>query len=227
MHLRTIYEALAKKLEETGRNEWIAQEMGPLFEITTYEVAPDDAWKKIRFRNTSPKYLAMLQAAARWRELTARARNVPRGRIMKDETLAEVAHVKPDNFADLQAIRGFYPTMNASHYDPLFEALREVHAQPSSTYPKLPEREPFLPESEALSDMLRLLLKACAAQERVVPRLIADKEDLEALVQGKRENIHALSGWRFDIFGKRALQILEGKLALKADGKKGIAFIEV
>ncbi len=227
LHLRDIYRALQKRLEETNRIHWIAEEMKPLMETETYEVHPDDAWRRIRARNTSPRYLAMLQAAARWRELTARGRNVPRGRVMKDETLAEVAHTKPDNFAALQSIRGFYPSMNATHYDPLFDALRQVQSMTSDQYPRLPEREPFAPESEALADMLRLLLKACAVKERVVPRLVADKEELEALAMGKRDHLHALTGWRFEIFGKRALQMLDGKIALKADGKNGITFIDV
>jgi ribonuclease D len=227
IHLREIYRVFEKKLAEARRIHWIAEEMAPLLEPSTYEVNPDEAWRRIRMRNTSPKYLAYLQAAARWRELTARGRNIPRGRVMKDETLAEVAHAKPDNFAGLQAIRGFYPTMNGAHYEPLFNALREVQSLSPTQYPRLPEREPFAPESEALADLLRLLLKACAAKERVVPRLIADKDDLEALAQGKRDGIHALTGWRFEIFGNRALKTLEGKIALKADGKNGIAFIEV
>jgi ribonuclease D len=227
LHLRDIYRALKEKLDASGRAPWIAEEMEPLLEPRTYDVDPDEVWQRIRFRNTSPKYLAMLKAAARWRELTARGRNVPRGRIMKDETLAEVAHAKPANFADLQAIRGFYPTMNGAHYEPLFEALREVASLPSSEYPRLPDRPFFPPESEALADMLRLLLKACAAKERIVPRLIADKDDLEALAMGKRDHIHALDGWRMEIFGRSALQLLDGKIALKADSKNGITFIDI
>jgi ribonuclease D len=227
LYLREIYRSLQKRLEETNRAHWITEEMAPLMDPKTYEVDPEEAWRRIRLRNTSPRYLALLQAAARWRELTARGKNVPRGRVMKDETLAEVASAKPDNFAGLQAIRGFYPTMNAAHYEPLFESLRAVQSLPSSQYPRLPEREPFAPESEALCDLLRLLLKACAAHARVVPRLIAGKDDLEALAMGRRENIHALTGWRFEIFGKRALEALDGKIALKADGKNGITFVDI
>ncbi len=227
LFLREISEVFGQKLDETGRTEWIEEEMGPLRDPKTYDTDPDEAWRKVRIRNTSPRYLVMLQAATRWRELTARGRNVPRGRVMKDETLAEVAHAKPENFEALQAIRGFYPTMSSAHYEPLFEALKAAQALPSSQYPRLPEREHFPPESEALAEMLRLLLKACAASMRVVPRLIADKDDLEALAMGKRENIHALTGWRNEIFGKRALQLLEGKIALKADDKNGITFIDI
>jgi len=227
IHLREIYLVMEKRLAETGRLSWIREEMEPLLESKTYETDPDEAWRKIRLRNTSPKYLALLQAAARWREITARGRNVPRGRIMKDETLAEVAHTKPASFADLQAIRGFYPTMNGAQYEPLFEALKSVLAMPSSQYPRLPEREAFPPESEALADLLRLFLKSCAVQHRVVPRLIADKDDLESLAIGKRDNIHALTGWRKEIFGDAALKLLAGKIALKADEKNGIAFIDI
>ena len=98
LHLREISEIFGQKLDESGRTEWIDEEMQPLLDPKTYETDPDEAWRKIRLRNTSPRYLALLQAAARWRELTARGRNVPRGRVMKDETLAEVAHAKAGRF---------------------------------------------------------------------------------------------------------------------------------
>ena len=227
LYLREISQVLGEKLDESARTEWIQEEMEPLLHPRTYDVDPDDVWRKIRFRNTSPRYLAVLRAVARWRELTARGRNVPRGRVMKDETISEVAQSKPEDFAALQAIRGFYPTMSSRHYDPLFDAIREAVALPSSDHPKLPEGERFPPECEALAEMLRLLLKACAAKERVVPRVIADKEDIEALALGKRDGIHALTGWRFEIFGRRALEMLDGKIALKADKKNGITFIDI
>jgi len=227
VHLHNIYQVLRDRLEETKRMEWIKEEEEPLLDPRTYDVDPNEVWKKIRLRNTSPRYLAFIQAAAKWRELTARARNVPRGRIMKDETLAEVAQSKPEDFATLQAIRGFYPTMSATNYEPLFETLRAARDLPQAQCPRLPDRPAFLPEAEALADMLRLLLKACAASLRIVPRLIADKDDLEALAMGKRDHIHALTGWRYEIFGIRALQLLDGKIALKADGKNGITFVDI
>ncbi len=226
LHLRGIYSALASRLLETGRKDWIKEEMEPVSHPETYENNPDEAWKKLRLRNASPRYLAYVQAAGRWRELTARDRNVPRSRIMKDETLAEVAQAKPENFAALQKIRGFHPTMSATHYDPLFHTLQQVQSLPTSAYPQLPPRPSFLPGNEALVDLLRLLLKACAGENQVVPRLIADKDELELLANGKRNHIKALHGWRHAIFGEKALRLLEGKIALKADGNSGIAFIE-
>jgi len=227
LHLRGIYRALQKRLDESGRTGWIEEEMLPLLDPRTYVTDPDEAWKKFRLRNSSPRFLAMLQAAARWRELTARARNVPRGRIMKDETLAEVAHLKSPDFAALQGIRGFYPTMHAAHYEPLFDALREAAALPSSECPRLPAREVMPEGCEAVADLLRLLLKACAAKQHVVPRLIADKDDLDALAMGKREHVHALTGWRYDMFGQYALRLLAGGTALKVDGSNGITFVDL
>lgn len=227
IYLRGIYSALTQQLEQSGRASWIAEEMEPLMDPDTYRVDENEVWRKIRLRNTSARNLALLQAAARWRELTARAKNVPRMRIMKDETLSEVAISKCASFADLQAVRGFYPTMQAAHYDPLFVALQEAAALPQSQCPKLPGRE-VLPEGvEAVADLLRMLLKFCAEKHRVVARLIADKDDLEALAIGKRENIHALTGWRLELFGKQALRLLEGNTAIKVDGKNGIVFVEV
>ena len=227
LHLRHIYIALQKRLEETGRISWIGDEMEPLMDPKTYMTDENEVWRKFRLRNTSPRNLAMLQAAARWREVTARMRNVPRGRIMKDETLAEVALSKVKTFAELQAVRGFYPTLQAAQYDGLFAAMRDAEALPNADCPRLPDRD-IMPEgSEAIADLLRLLLKACAAQHQVVPRVIADKDDLDALAVGKREGLHVLTGWRFELFGKHALRLLEGGSALKVDGKNGITFIDI
>lgn len=227
LYLRGVYTAMLEKLQASGRAAWIEDEMRPMMDPKTYEVDADEVWRKIRLRNTSQRSLALLQAAARWRELTARARNVPRSRIMKDDTLAEVALSKSKSFADLQAVRGFYPTLQVAHYEPLFVALRDAEQLPPSECPRLPAKE-IMPEgAEAVADLLRLLLKSCAARHQVVPRLIADKDDLDALAVGKREHIATLSGWRNELFGKQALQLLEGGTAIKVDGKNGITFVDI
>jgi ribonuclease D len=227
LHLRDIYLKMIERLERSGRLEWIKEEMEPISDPAVYDTNPDDAWHKIRLRHTSARYLARLQAAARWRELLARARNVPRGRIMKDETLAEIAHAKPEDYAALQAIRGFYPTMSASQYDGLFVELKAAETLPAEQCPRIAARPQMPQGSEAIVDLLRLLLRAQANAHQVVARLIADKDELEALACGQRENIHALTGWRGEIFGKHALRLLTGNVALKADGKNGIAFIDI
>ncbi len=227
LHLREIYEALEKNLARSGRREWINEEMQALLDQNAYNVDPNDVWKRLRFRNMSPRYLASLQAVARWRELTARERNVPRGRIMKDETLTEVANAKPADFSELQAIRGFHPTMSATNYEPLFTMLKEVDLLPPSSYPHLPVKPQISTESESIADLLRLLLKNCAGKNQIVPRLIADKDDLELMACGKRDHIKALHGWRHEVFGAQAAKLLDGKIAIKTDGHNGIKFIEM
>lgn len=226
LHLREAYAIMEKRLSETGRTDWIQDEIGTLLAPETYAMDPDDAWKRLRLRNTKPHYLSMVQAVARWRELMARERNIPRGRIMKDETVVEVAGTKPKDFPALQAIRGFYPSMQAAQYESLFAAIKETESLPASSYPHVPAK-PILPSgSESLVDLLRLLLKHCAYANQTVPRLIADKDDLELLAIGKRADIRALQGWRYEIFGQKALKLLEGKVSIKADGNNGISFIE-
>jgi ribonuclease D len=226
VHLREVYTALSKQLSATGRTEWIKDEIKPLLNPSIYDVDPDEVWRKLRSRNSSPRYLAYLQAAAKWRELKARERNVPRSRIMKDEIVTEIANAKPKNPAELQTIRGFYMTIPAAAYGSLFAALKEVDSLPSSAYPRLPARPQFSAYVEELVDLLRLLLKRCANDNQIVPRIIADKEELELLASGQRDNLQVLQGWRHEIFGEKAVQLLAGKIALKADKKKGIEFIE-
>lgn len=227
LHLREVYSLLEERLAETGRTHWIEDEMHLLHAPETYNINPDDVWKKLRLRNASPRYLAMLQAVARWRELTARERNVPRSRILKDEIVTEIASSKPKDYTSLQGIRGFYPTLSASGYESLFKAINEAETLPSSAYPRIPAK-PVLPVgSESLVDLLKLLLKHCASAHQVVPRLIADKDELELLASGKRQNISSLQGWRYEIFGQKALKLLEGKIAIRADGSYGIEFMDL
>lgn len=224
VHLRDIYTALMDRLAKAGRASWIDEEMQPLQEAATYITDENEVWRKVRMRSNSPRHLALLQAAARWRELTARAKNVPRGRIMKDETLAEVAVSKCASFADLQAVRGFYPTLPAAHYDPLFAALAAAAVLPSSECPRLPSRDGLPDGVEGIADLLRLLLRHCASQQNIVPRLIADKDELEELALGRREGLHVLAGWRNELFGKQALSLLAGDVVIKIDGRRGIVF---
>lgn len=227
LHLRKVYVSLAQRISETGRADWITDEMQPLLEVRTYDNDPNESWKKLRLRNSSPRYLAILRAAACWRDLTARERNVPRSRIMKDETLTEVAQANPVDFAELQAIRGFHPAMSAANYAPLFNMLKEASSLPASEYPHLPARTQLPGNSESLVDILRMLLKSCAYKNQIVPRLIADKDELEMLATGKMDGLKVLQGWRHEIFGTQALKLLEGQIALKADKNNGVMFIEL
>lgn len=225
LHLRKAYAVLEKQISKTGRSGWIKDEMYSLIDPAIYDNNPDDAWKRLRLRSASPRYLALVQAAARWREQVARERNVPRSRVMKDEIVTEIAHSKPKNFSDLQGTRGFYPSIPATSYEPLFGALKDAESLPTSSCPTLPPKPDLRASNESLVDLLRLLLKHCANANQVVPRMIADKEDIELLAIGKRD-VNALKGWRYEIFGKKALELLEGKMAIKSDGKNGIVFIE-
>ena len=225
IHLRTVYIELTKLLAENNRAHWIESEMHFLSDTATYAINPDEVWRKLRFRNTTPRYLGVLRAVARWRELAARAKNVPRSRIMKDETLTEVANACPQDYAELQAIRGFSASMKTEHYLSLFDAIKEAQKLLSSDYPRLPPRPQYAYDIEPLVDLLKLLLKKCASDNNIVPRLLADKEELEQLASGKYANLPCLSGWRNEIFGYKAMNLLQGKVAIKADGEGSITFI--
>ena len=226
LFLRDIFLYLEKQLQESGRIEWISDEMRPLLQPQTYESDPNEVWRKVRVRSYSPRYLAAVRAVSYWREITAKERNIPRSRVMKDETIVEVAYAKPKDFSELQAIRGFHPSLQAPHYDSLFTILQNLETLDASEYPKMPNR-PQIVANEALMDLLRILLKACSIKNQIVPRIIAEKEDLEALALGKREDMQVLTGWRYDIFGKKAIDLLDGKIAVKSDGNNGIEFIDL
>ncbi|MEI6729882.1 MAG: HRDC domain-containing protein, partial [Pseudomonadota bacterium] len=223
IHLRKVYVALLEKMQRDGRGEWIEDEMQALLAISNYESDPNEVWKKLRLRNSSPRYLAAVRAVACWRELTAKERNLPRSRIMKDETVPEVANILPRDFASLQAIRGFYPTMSATHYQALFTIIEGLDLLTPADYPRLADKPSNQP-SEAVSDLLKMLLKSCAAENQIVPRLLADKNDIDNLASGQYDDVKTLNGWRYEIFGKKALDLLAGKIAIKCDGKNNVVF---
>jgi len=228
IHLRDIYEYLSHYLEEKQRKDWIQDEMQGLSDVGIYQFKPQEAWRRIRLRSSSsPKYLAVLQAVAAWREECARKRNQPRGRIMKDDTLAEVASVKPKDLASLQKIRGIISNIPAKEYQLLLDKIAEVEKLSPKDYPALPSKPEHAGNNESLVGLLRLLLKEVANQQGVVSRLLADKDDIDLLAAGKYKESKLAEGWRYELFGEQALRLMEGKIAVKSNGQQGVVFIEV
>ncbi len=225
IHLRDVYTLLVAEMEAEGRSEWVREEMESLLEPTLYSVDPNEAWRKLRVRNRSGRSLAVVQAVARWRELEAQRLNVPRGRIVKDDTLVEIAQAQPDSISALRAIRGFGNNLRDAQCQQILSAIEAALGSPPESWPQLPSPKPMNEDARAVADLLKLLLKHCAGSNDVVPRLIADGDDIEALARGTRENIPVLHGWRRDIFGEKALAMLEGKISL-AVKRNAIHFIE-
>lgn len=221
-HLAEIFPRMLDKLRKTGRGAWLDQEMERLADPANYANDPDLAWKRVRIAGRKPDVLGRLKALARWREMEARGKNLPRGRIVKDETLADIASHPPRKQVDLARVRGLSATWAGNDIGArLMAALDDAKPMTNDEMPPRDDRKPGLgKEGSLVADLLKLLLKIRSRDIDVASRLLARSEDLEALAAGQREGLSILTGWRFDQFGRDALDLVEGRLAFAVKNGK-------
>ncbi|MDT8757962.1 ribonuclease D [Sphingomonas psychrotolerans] len=213
-YLSEIFPKMLDKLRKTGRGAWLDQEMERLADPENYRNDPDQAWQRVRVSSRKPEVLGRLKALARWREIEAQGKDLPRGRIIKDETLADLAGNPPRKQGDLAKVRGLSPAWGGNDIGGrLMAALESAKPMSGSELPPRDDRKPALGKDGALvADLLKLLLKIRAKEINVAARLLARSDDLEALAAGVREDLSILQGWRFEQFGRDALQLVEGQL---------------
>ncbi len=184
-HLRDVYKALQKDITNTGRMPWVAEEMALLCDPATYDADPERAWQRLKLRVKGKKPLAVLIELAAWRERLAQTQDVPRGRILRDEALYDIANQLPGTTErDMKLL------------------------------PKVDRGEPLSAQASATLELLKVLLRSAAAEHGVATRLIADSEDLERLATEAEPDVLALKGWRRTLFGEAALKLKRGELAL-------------
>jgi ribonuclease D len=217
-HLRDVYIRLKGELEATGRVRWLDEEMAELTSPKTYETHPEEAWRRLKLRVKNRKGLAVLIELAAWREQLAQANDVPRNRILRDEALYDIANSAPTDTAQLAHLRtlseGFSRSSRAKD---IVEAVKRGLKRDPRTLPSLREGIGLPAEKQATVELLRVLLKACAARSKVAPRLIADAEHLERLAAEDEPEIPALKGWRYELFGAEAQRLKRGELALRIE----------
>ena len=225
-HLRQIYEHLAAKLEETGRERWVAEELKTLLSPDTYVTHPRDAWKRVKTRTNSPKFLGVVRELAAFREDYAQRRNVPRNRVYKDDALVELASLKPANGEELGRARLLLREARKGEIaEGILKAVSAAKATRPEDLPKPDRSRDKLQVNPALADLLRVLLKAKTEQAGVAAKLIAPAADLDSIAAGERD-VAALKGWRLEVFGNDALRLCDGKIALTAQGTD-VAVIDV
>lgn len=220
-HLAAIFPRILKKLIKTGRGAWLDAEMEKLADPANYLTDPGQAWKRIRQPGRNPQVLGRLKALAAWRESEAQHKNIPRGRIMRDETLADIASHPPKVQADLAKVRGLSAAWKDNDIGKrLMKVLAEAAPLPKEEMPeKVKQGAPLGREGALVADLLKLLLKIRAREIDVAPRLLTRADELEALASGVR-NLPVLEGWRYEVFGKDALDLVEGKLAFAVEKGK-------
>ena len=219
-HLRDIYLHLQARLERTGRAEWLADEMAALTSPATYEQKPENAWERLKGRARKPRDLAILMEIAAWREHEAQSRDVPRSRVLKDDVLVEVALAAPRDAAALGTLRAFPRGMERSRAgEQILAAVEHGLLRDPKMLPKLDrDRRPH--KDTAAVELLKVLLRQVAERHGVASKMIATVEDLEAIAASDTADVTALSGWRRELFGEKALQLKKGRLALTVEGGK-------
>ena len=215
-HLRAVYEHLKAQLDASGRAPWLAEEMAVLTDPETYITRPEDAWQRVKTRTSSPRFLAALKELAEFRERFAQGRNIPRSRVFKDDALIELASTRPMTEADLGKSRLL---LREARKGEIAQAIMAAIRKAADAKPPAAEApgQPGLPGNPALSDLLRVLLKAKSDATGVAPRLIASAGDLDQIAAGMRD-LPALQGWRAEVFGQDALRLCAGEVALSAKG---------
>ena len=220
-HLRGVYEKLCERLQRDGRLDWVGEEMAELADPATYRPDPETMWERLRPRTSNRRQLGLLRAIAAWREREAQRANIPRQRMLKDETLLEIAATAPETPEALARARGVSEgfargRMGAS----LLAAIAEAKALPEEVLPAAQPGREGPRASPALVALLKVLLAAKCEQHHVAPRLVASSEDIDRLATEDEPPVPALHGWRRDVFGADALALKEGRIALGVDGKR-------
>ncbi len=219
-HLSRIFPKLLARLRKTGRGAWIDQEMEKLADPENYRNDPELAWHRIKAPGRNPAMLGRLKALAEWREREAQDKNIPRGRIARDETVADIANHPPKTQADLGKIRGLSSGWRENEIGRrLMQTLDRAKPLPDDELPsRTPRGAPLGKEGSLVADLLKLLLKIRAREIDVSARLLARSEELEMLAAGVRKGLPMIEGWRYDAFGRDALELVEGKLAFAVEG---------
>jgi len=228
-HLAALFPMLRQKLEQAGRLPWVEAEMAALIEPANYDVSPENAWRRLKPRKHAPKYMAVFKGVAAWRERTAQLRDQPRGRILKDDAIDEIAAQIPTDSEALDRLRGVPRGFSGSKFGPdLVAAVREALASPEANAPAAPKAPSVQPPQSAgaVVELLKVLLKARSEEAGVASKLIATMSDLEKIAIDDRADTPALTGWRYDAFGADALKLKRGELALVLDGAR-VRVVEV
>ena len=219
-HLRIIYETLSEKLLKTKRLKWVDEELEILISPKTYDFDPKNAWRRLKTKSNSRRFLGLAASLAEFREVFAQTKNIPRNRVIKDDALLELASNKPKTIDDLSKSRLLLREARKGEIaSGLLGAIEKGLNIPDEELPEKKERLDKGILNSALSDLLRVLLKSCSESSGVASKLIASAGDLDALASGDR-SISALNGWRFEVFGKSALELCDGKIGLIAKGTK-------
>lgn len=231
-YLLSIHEHLHGRLTELGRLEWANEEFARLENLVGEKSRePQERYQRIRgWDSLKPKAAVVLRELAAWRETEARRRNVPRGRILRDEVILQLARHPPKTVEELRSLRGVHPSEAERNGDQMIATIQSALALHPSAWPAMPRDRKPEPESTGLVELLQAVLKARAAAEGIAPSLLATTADVQALIESKRRRVPAdlplLRGWRRQLVGELVLQVLQGTVLVSVDPQMGTLQIE-
>ena len=221
-HLRDLYPAMVAELKERGRMTWVEEETAPQLNEALYTFEPDNAWTRLKVRNPRPENMAVLKAVASWREAKAIERNIPRRRVLKDDGVYDIVQNKPRDIKALGRLRGVPKGFtNSRSVKDLIALINHALDNVDDYAPPSPKAKHMPPHIGPTIDMLKTLLKLCTEYEGIAPRMVANASDIEQIAAfGEKADVAALKGWRKEVFGNQALDMLAGKVALRLEGRK-------
>ena len=219
-HLRDAYQIMRDELARTDRLTWVREEMADLEDPATYDTEPMNAWQRLKLRMPKKDYAAIVVSVAAWRERVAQELDKPRRRILKDDAIQEIAAQKPrteEDFAQLRAVPSGF--IRSKHGQGLLDAVRAAIDAPDTYAPEIVRQTQNAQIPAGAPELLKVLLKHVSDENDVVPRLIANSADIDRIARGETsEDIAAMNGWRYEMFGKKAIALLSGKLAVSFAG---------
>ena len=221
-HLRVAYDKLHRRLKQENRTHWIEEEMNILRNPATYRPDPKEVYQRIKGKKGKGNFLVVLRELAAWREIEAQRRDVPRNRILRDESLIEIAHYTPDNLQKLSRTRGLSErSAKGSMGYAILKTVSQALNIPKEQWPE-PPPHPNLPSGTGpTSNLLKVLLKKVSEETNVAGKLIASSADLDMIAGfGKDADVPALRGWRNEIYGSDAIRLRAGELALAINNHK-------
>lgn len=220
IYLAQIYPIMLDKIASENRTNWLDEEFKKFSDPATYVTKPENAWKRIKIRHLKAPALMRLMRLAAWREIEAQNRNVPRNRVIRDETLIDLAGTAPNTINEFSKIRNFPGGTDGKFVKPVLKVIQDVASIPESELPVIPSRGKPVKPPQAVMELLRVLLKYTTDQHNIAPRLIASSDDLELLATDDNAPIRALQGWRREVFGNTALKLKSGEIGLAVKNGK-------
>ena len=222
-HLREVFLSLSADLQSRGRSEWVGEEMEILTSPDTYRADPESAWERLKTRVRKPRELSVLREIAAWREREAQSRDVPRGRVLKDEAIGDIAMHAPTTTERLASLRSLPRGFERSKWGAeIIEAVKLGLARDPSELPRLDKPRHGI-NGSATVELLKVLLRMASEQHGVAAKVIATVEDLERIAIDDRADVPALHGWRREMFGEQAIALKRGRLALAVDRGRVVA----